>query len=154
MQARFLIIFILNLLLLFSACSENKSEVKPPQNLLSEKQMVEILAEIQTADAAAARTGLNAETRKLQKGIYTDAIFEKYKISSKDFYSSYDYYVHNAPILDTIYAQVMKKLEGQLKVETERMKAHPPKVAPAPVVAPPAPTIPKGISAGGGSQKK
>lgn len=146
MQIKFFIILIINLLLIFSACSNNQNETaKMPENLLSEKQMVDILAELQVADAASARTGINAETRKLQRGIYNEAIFEKFKVSSKDFYASYDYYAHNVVVLDTIYAQVMKSLEAQLKVETERMKQHPPKPA-APVVAPPhnsAPNLPK-----------
>jgi len=137
-------IFLFAFTILLAACSSEKNEITKPQKLLSEKEMVEILAELQIADAASARTGVNIETRKLQKGIYNEAIFEKYKVSPKDFYANYDYYAHNVAEMDTIYAQVMKKLEAQLKIETERMKANPPKIVAPPLPAN-APNLPRNL---------
>jgi hypothetical protein len=145
MQLSLNFLFVFAFLFLFLACAKDKNDTTKPSKFLSEKEMVEILSELQTADAASARTGVNAETRKLQKGIYNEAIFEKYKTTSKDFYANYDYYAHNVAEMDTIYAQVMKNLEAQLKVETERMKAHPPKVVPPSPTPAPAPNLPRNI---------
>lgn len=117
----------------------SKTDVSdPPKGLISESKMVEVMTELQLADAAAnVRIPSDMPQREKQKNLYLQAILNKYQISSQDFWNSYQYYLEKTELMDTVYAQVLTRLDEQLKIEEEKRAKEP---QPAPPKAEPTPT--------------
>lgn len=134
------ILFFLSLWL--SACSSEKEmQGTPPAQMLSQSEMVEVLTDMQAAEGTVAiKQGGNLNTKTAQKNKFQQAILAKHGISQQVFWENYQYYSENPQILDTIYAQVIQKLEKQMPIERERMAKNPP---PAPIPNPAIPAKPQ-----------
>lgn len=145
-------IYIMLLMLAVIACKpESQSGVATPQKMLSEKEMLDILTEVQIANAAVERkAGANPDLKQKQRQVYLTAIFEKFKVEPTLFYENYNYYSSRPELMDTIYAQMKGILEKKVPIEEERMRKNPPPVPVAPpavpVVANKVPALPQPVS--------
>lgn len=149
---------ILFIVLSLVACEKpNTSAIAPPKQFLSEKQMLDILTDVQIANTAVERkAGGNPDLKQKQRQEYLNAIFQKNKVEASVFWENYNYYATQPELLDTIYAQMKPIFEKQIPIEEERMRKNPP---PAPLIVPTTPkplTSPKGLigSGKGGSVVK
>lgn len=126
-------------LLLFACERPSQRKGVKPNLLLSEKQMVEVLSDFQLAEAAVnQRAGLRQDIRAKQRQVYAEAILQKHSLQPQLFWDSYNYYITQPEILDTIYAQTLKILESKLPAAQEAMKKNPPPadVPKAPIILP------------------
>lgn len=132
MLQRFLIFFCVTLLL--SACYGNKKPSKP-ENLISKKDMVNILMDIKIMASAAG----NNKAILDENGIYQeDYIYKKYNIDSLQFALSNEYYSYYMVEYESIYAKVQDSLsilkevylkQNELEAEKKRIQDSIAKIA-------------------------
>jgi len=104
---------------LFYTCT---SPVSPaPSDLVPDQKMVSILIDLHVAEAQVERLGLITDSGAIHYKNLQQAIFRKHKIKEKEFYKSYDYYLHNVSELDKIYEKVVDSL-SVLEVEFKEPK--------------------------------
>lgn len=116
------IAFLFLLPLFFSCYHENKPEVKVPEQLLSESEMVSILTDVQLVEAA----NIYRRTRRIEQGGFRESayqhVFTNYGITAKVLNQNIDYYNNDPEKMELIYEQVLAKLsrmEGELNTEKE-----------------------------------
>ena len=121
------LILIPLLVLFLIGCNEAKlHSVSKPEGLLPEAKMVEVLTDFQLAEAVVnQRAGLRQDVRTKQKQVYADAILKKNNLDPKLFWDSYNYYITQPKVLDTIYAQTLKAIEAKLPAAQEALKKNP-----------------------------
>lgn len=91
--------------LLLAACTSN-TIIEKPDNLISKKEMVNLLSDMIMAQGAENIKNLNLE-RNVN---YFPLVFEKYKVDSTQFYESNYYYISK---IDD-YDDILKKVEARL----------------------------------------
>ena len=105
----------------------NISKPEKPKNLLSKKEMINIIIDLRLMASA---NGSNQIILK-KEGIYSEAyVYEKYKIDSSIFALSNNYYAYHVDDYDEIYNKVKDSLEALnkfydellLKEEAEKKK--------------------------------
>ena len=90
-----------------TACTSN-TIYKKPADLISKKQMVNLLTDMYLANAAT-----NVKTIKLERNLdYMPLVYEKYGIDSLRFQTSNVYYMSRIDDYESIY----KKVEARLKM--------------------------------------
>jgi hypothetical protein len=99
------------ILLMLSSCRNEKP-------LIEEKLMVDMICDMQVAEAMAIKSDtISANQNKMYKALQHD-LFEKNKITERQFDSAYTYYMSDMKRAQVIYDQVMVKLsERQLKLQ-------------------------------------
>ena len=86
-----------------------------------------MLVDLHVAEARVERLGMITDTAAIYYKKAQQEIFKKNKVTEKQFYKSYDYYLHNVSELDKIYARVVDSLSLK-EVETSNGAAsQPPK---------------------------
>ena len=111
--------FLLLASLLFYTCTSPISP--PPPDLLPDAKMVSVLIDLHVAEAQVERMALINDSASIYYKDLQKAIFKKHKIKEKDFYKSYDYYLHNVSELDKIYEKVIDSLSVR-EVEFDKAK--------------------------------
>ncbi len=105
--------------ILFSCYHEARDNTPVPHPLFSSGQMVDILTDVQLAEAVIARNRI--ERKYLKKG-YNDSvyrvIFEHYNITAEQLKDNINYYNSDPREMETIYDKVLSNL-GRLKSELE-----------------------------------
>lgn len=116
-------IIALPFLLFFSLASCTKrveDKVKPPDDLITRNEMVDIITDMHIFDAVMAseqkKGGKNVQD---QKYYLYNSIMEKYNITRERFEESFKYYQRDFEVMDDIYADVITKL-SIMKSEAER----------------------------------
>ncbi|MEL6843553.1 MAG: DUF4296 domain-containing protein [Bacteroidota bacterium] len=106
---------------LLFACQDDQGEYLEPG------LMQEILKEIHYADAATERFEAKVMPRNALREDMYDQILERYQLSREDFFRSYQYYVAETFLLDSLYADMIdsfdvqiQRLEDSLSVEKAR----------------------------------
>ena len=85
---------------------------KRPQDVLSPKQMTEIITDLQLNDAACQLKNINASYSPAAYAHYYNQIFEKYDIAPAAFDSSLKWYtMHDVVRLRKIYSDVEKNIK-------------------------------------------
>ena len=108
---------ILLLGLCIYACT---SPVSPaPADIIPEPKMTSMLVELHVVEARVERMGTVSDTAAIYYKKAQQEIFKKNKVTEKQFYKSYDYYLHNVSELDKIYARVVDSLSLK-EVETSK----------------------------------
>lgn len=108
---------VFSIILFFTviSCSNQNNQETRPENLISEKQMVNILKDIQIAEAHTKLSKLHRDSiQKLNLALY-NSILIKNNLDSNQFISSYKFYVNKPKALNKIYENV---LEALLKEDT------------------------------------
>ena len=99
---------VLLLSLLFYTCTSPVSP--PPPGLLSDQKMVSILIDLHVAEAKVERLGVMTDSGAIYYKNLQKAVFKKHKITEKEFFKNYDYYLVNVSELDKIYEKVIDSL--------------------------------------------
>ena len=72
--------------------------------------MTSMLVDLHVAEAQVDRMGVVTDTAAMYYKKAQQEIFNKNKVTEKQFYKSYDYYLHNVSEMDKIYAKVIDSL--------------------------------------------
>jgi hypothetical protein len=115
---RKIVIFVV-VLFLMGTCQEK------PSYVLNDKKMVDMLVDIHIADVMYRLKSLPPRYEEADTALYTD-IFNKYKVSKKQFDTVLNYYItHNPEKLKIIYDSVINRLsfvEGEIEEAREKEK--------------------------------
>ena len=108
-------VFSIILFFIIISCSTQNNQEIRPEGLISEEQMVNILKDIQIAEAHTKLSKLHRDSiQKLNLALYNSILIKK-SIDADQFISSYKFYVNKPKALNRIYENV---LEDLLKVDT------------------------------------
>lgn len=115
----YLLVFIL--LIIQPACTRKLSEDPiPPDNLIPQEQMVDIILDLHVYDAI--MNTMKRKPKKVQKeeSFYLyNSVIEKHNISREQFRASFKFYQNDIEVMDKIYEEVAKKL-NTMKSEVEK----------------------------------
>jgi Domain of unknown function (DUF4296) len=107
------IFLYLGIILMIIACSD---EPKAPANVIDEKTMSKILADIHLIEAKASRLSFQAyDSTKVVYSEMERRVMLKYKIDSARYKASYKFYVTNPETMIRIYDETLKVLEEMRK---------------------------------------
>jgi len=102
---------ILMLYWIITACLNNKSKViETPDNLISIETMANILTDIHIADAGVQRLFLKQDSTEFVIKKYYALIEKKYQVSFETINQSFNYYLSNPALMDSIYTKAIEKL--------------------------------------------
>ena len=115
-----LVLYILSLLLFFGCTQKIETVVIPPENLISQDQMVDIVVDLLIYDAIMVKKQKkNSKDLDSTKYYLHNSIMEKYNITRERFDASFNYYAHDLKVMDGIYAEAITKL-SKMQGEIER----------------------------------
>jgi hypothetical protein len=102
---------VLLLVIWTASCNSPKPSIK-------ESNMVDMLCDLQLSEQIAIKKDTNVLTQNMTYKALQNDVFQKYKVTSRDFDSSYVYYMGDMIRAQKIYDQVLIKLsEKQLKLQ-------------------------------------
>lgn len=96
------------LMLLVSSCQSNE---KKPADVLSQNEMVKVLAEIYITEEKVARLSLSADSAAQVFDLLEDRIFEKLQVPDSVFRKSLNYYTDRPAEMDKIYGVLIDSLQ-------------------------------------------
>jgi len=123
--------FIFLLLLAGTSCyHNNKEQVKVPDNLLSENQMVEIITQIQLAEGRVVMEREKNKDFKINGKEYMQEIYEHFGITPEQLVDNMNYYQDKDDVMVDIYDEVLANLstlqeEVKLATKEDSDKAKP-----------------------------
>lgn len=104
---------------LVSACTA--PENKPPDNLLSEDKMADILTEVHLAEARISRVNLRSvDSSQIAYKHLEDKIFKKFGVDTATYRKSYIFYSSHPANMEVIYKQVTEKLQKKISAKTKK----------------------------------
>ena len=101
-----------------------------PEGIIDNDKMVSVLTDIHLVDSYVSSAAYDTTTQPAKN--YYKVVYEKYKIDSVEFQKSLRYYSRQPELLDTMYYQVLQKLERkerrenlkqQIKIKAEQRQA-------------------------------
>ena len=104
-----ILLFLLGALTL-TACGDKEAPY------LSEERMLEILRELHMADVLAEAHGKSLGYRKELRNESYDEVLEVFEISREEFFRSYNYYLNEPEVMDSIYVRMIKDIEKRMEV--------------------------------------
>ena len=104
---RFLIIALL--LLLFSACEDKSKSIKPSR-LLTEKEMIDIMTDMQIIEADINVQKSHGEEIGDKQRVYYRQLFEHYGITDSIFNENLRYYTDNPATIERIMDSVTQRI--------------------------------------------
>jgi len=105
---------LLGFLLMCAIACERSS---PPEELISVDEMIVILKEYHMGEGSIGQMRLSGEQRDTMRIQLYDKVLEKYEMDRETFYSSYEYYLTQPTLMDTIYTRIIDQLNKQLPEE-------------------------------------
>lgn len=104
------ILFVLLIPFLYSCYHVNQPEIKVPEHLLNEEEMVTIITDVQLVEGALSyRRTLRVEQKDFRKSAYQQ-LFSTYGITAKILNENISYYNNEPEKMELIYEQVLAKL--------------------------------------------
>ena len=103
-----------------TSCS--KPEVKRPDYILSQEEMVKALSEVYIAEQKVSRLSLNTDSAMQLFGPLEKKVFENLNIPDSVFRASFDYYMDHPKEMEMIYAVLIDSLQ----LREQRVPAHRP----------------------------
>jgi len=117
--SRFVIWPSILFLMLLSCTSKIEKITPPPDNLIPQNTMVEIIVDLHLMDGVLQSSQKRGDREMESKKYYLyKSILEKYDITREQFESSMEYYQQDLETIDAIYADVVTEL-SKMKSETE-----------------------------------
>lgn len=101
-------LFFLLLGLIALGCGQQQPQ--RPDNLLPQDKMVQILADIHTAEALIEQKAVYPDTALLSFNYAEKKIFERYNVTEQDFRQTYRFYSDNVREMDKLYEVVIDTL--------------------------------------------
>jgi hypothetical protein len=102
-------------LILFVGCTQKvDTEIVPPENLISQEEMVDIVVDLLILDAILL-TKQKKKSRDLDQTKYYlhNSILVKYDITRESFEASFNYYAQNLEVMDKIFEEAIIRLSKQ-----------------------------------------
>lgn len=112
------------ILFCFSLLSCGTEQPETPENLLSQAQMVQILADIHTAEAQIESQVVYPDTAIMVFNQQEKAIFEKHEVTEQQFRDTYNYYQENLKQMDALYEIIVDTLslrETKMRATTQEL---------------------------------
>ena len=113
--------FVLLLIILSSCYNERKSTLVPPDPLLTEEQLLNVLTDMQLAEAIINYDRLQKITNK---GDFKDTIYsvilQHYSISAEQLNDNLDYYNNDPENMERLYEEVLSNLstlQSEIQIE-------------------------------------
>lgn len=105
-------IICFTLLIFFFAISAcDKSHIEKPENLIGEKQMIDMLVDVHLAEATFNIGKYNDENMKNSSSAdFYYSVLEKYQVPDSVFEKSFVYYASQIKQFERMYRQVMNRL--------------------------------------------
>lgn len=94
------------IILVVSGCGKNK----PPEGILSEKQMVNVMTELYVAEEKASRLSIPYDSTRKIFPMFSARAFEKAGVSDSLFRQSLNYYMQEPEKLERIYTILVDSL--------------------------------------------
>jgi len=123
-------IFIISILFFFVLVSCDEPVYEKPENLVKEKQMIDMLIDIHLADATFVEMRMDSMVRKSSSTDFFYSVLEKYQIPDSIFEKSFVYYASNPKKFEKMYREVMNRLsvmEQQFSGRKEELEFEIPK---------------------------
>ncbi len=98
------------LLVLIYSCGQELKEQPLPQDLITPDKMTEIIIDINLVEAQLTEVQLLQSIIKDSVRSYYSILFGKHQISKMQLEENFDYYVTQATLIDSIYANALAKL--------------------------------------------
>lgn len=108
---------VLALLVLITACKEEK-DVKPPAHLIQKEKFVQVLADIHIADALMMEERLYDQELNNNKLSYYNYIYAKHNISRPLFDSTVQFYIQHPAQYDKVYDLVLNEINKRSNNDT------------------------------------
>jgi len=103
----------------FAGCTKDE---KPPQGTLSEEEMATILTDIHIAESRVTRLQLKSlDSSILIFDRLKKQVWEKNKVDTAAYRSSYSYYMTHPEYMNRIYENVAKKIEAREKTKNIKL---------------------------------
>jgi len=120
---RKVIVCLLLIASLSSCYTENKPEIVPPDELMTEEQIVNVLTDLNIAEGiiAVRRQGKSNVTMEFKDSLY-QLVFENWGITSAQLNQNLDYYNNDPKHMERIMDQVLSRLsqeESQIKANSK-----------------------------------
>jgi len=108
------------LLFLFCACGSKNTVVPSSENIIPFKEMQLVLKDIHLADGLANREGDPNGTAEALTKEYYKAVFKKHNITDSVFYKSFQYYMYEAGMMDSMYNNIITDIsKEQAKIQAQ-----------------------------------
>lgn len=95
------------LISVFISCG--KKTVSIPSDVLPKKQMIEVMTDVQLAEAAKDVAMSEDKTKNTIQEYYA-FIFNKHRITKEQFQKSFDFYKTHPELMEEIYSEVINRL--------------------------------------------
>ena len=104
--------FILILLVLFAfvSCKDQDRIVPKPEQLIKEKQMIQMLVDIHVAEATYQRFRYDSIMKNNNSANFYYSVLDKYQVADSVFEKSFIYYASVPKDFEKMYRQVMNEL--------------------------------------------
>lgn len=113
-------ITLIFLCLLFSACSEKKTE-SIPDHILSKQKMAEVMLDIHLLEASISLNVTNVDKYTIGNPTPNFDVLKKNNITKKQYDESFDYYTQHPALLNEVYQEVLNELS---KMQAEVMNKN------------------------------
>lgn len=94
------------------ACSQDS----PPQGLLSEDKMVEVLVDIHMAEGMASSLSIPYDSSRKIYPIFEKEVFVKHNIEDSVYMESFEYYLRDTKAMERIYSRTIDSLALKEKI--------------------------------------
>ena len=94
------------------ACSSDK----PPEGILPEDKMVEILVDIHMAEGVASSLTIPYDSSRKVYPVLEKQVFQKHQVEDSVFLESFTYYLRNSATMERIYARTIDSLSVKEKI--------------------------------------
>jgi hypothetical protein len=96
-------------------------ENKPPENLIPENQMADILTEVHMAEARVSRLSLRSvDSSNIAYKHLESQIFKKFGVDTARYRKSYIFYSSHPADMEAIYQQVTEKLKKKIDTKSKK----------------------------------
>jgi hypothetical protein len=97
----------------------------PPEGILSEAQMVEVLVDIHLAEGIKQTGETTLDRTHLEIADMYQSVFDHYGITEAQFRESFDWYSRREVLFDKIYGKVIERLNSMIPGGKEIIEVEP-----------------------------
>lgn len=108
---------LLPVILLTFACSENADK---PENVLSQEEMVRIMADMQLAEAKVKNLRVSSDSARHLFSIYELQIFEEWGVTAEQYKESYEYYLSEYDIMSDLHTALIDTIAQRQQKENQQ----------------------------------
>ncbi len=113
------------ILLLFVVLHACKGNEPPPEGILSEEKMVELLVDIHLAEGIKQTGETTLDRTHLQISDMYQAVFDHHGITEEKFRESFEWYARRELLFDRVYEKVIERLNAMIPGQQETADSDP-----------------------------